>query len=98
MSLPGEPALPLRPGTSPLSPIGNMCPGFSAARCPTAACVRAPSPHPWPSLTSCFSMSASRGELTKIVFCIKPTKHQKVSDSSSTSARMGATRSDMPCE
>lgn len=56
------------------------------------------SPPVSPRLTSCFSMSSSRGELTKIVLCIKPTKHQKVSDSSSTSARMGATRSDMPWE
>lgn len=105
-SLSGELVLPLRPRDKPPVPISDACPGSSAARCPTAAtphaasrtCLPAPCPRPWPRLTSCFSMSSSRGELTKIVFCIKPTKHQKVSDSSSTSARMGATRSDMPCE
>lgn len=46
--------------------------------------------------TSCLSMSSSRGELMKMVFSMRPTKHQKVSLSSWISVSSGATRSDMP--
>lgn len=42
-------------------------------------------------------MSKSFGQVTKIVLCINPTKHQNASDSSWTAARMGASKSDMPC-
>ena len=49
---------------------------------------------PW--LTSCLSISTSLGELTKIVFCMSPTKHQYASASCCTSANTGASRSDMP--
>ena len=50
------------------------------------------------SLTSCLSMSESVGDDTKMVLVISPVKHQNASASCCVSARMGASRSDMPCE
>lgn len=48
-------------------------------------------------LTKFFSMSSSFGDVTKMVLLISPVKHQKTSASLRTSARIGASISDIPC-
>lgn len=47
-------------------------------------------------ITRFLSISLSVGVHTKIALCIRPTKHQKVSDSFCISVRTGAKRSDIP--
>jgi hypothetical protein len=47
--------------------------------------------------TSCLSISLSLGEVTNIVFCMSPVKHQYASASWRISYNTGARRSDMPC-